>query len=449
LPTRIRRHVATIHSPKSLFFHFSSPCVRKTSLYSALILRSVVQNRHDRSQGESLFQGRTIMSLFSWLRNRTLTRTPKAPKARRHALRRVRPQLEALEDRVVLSTFYAATASNLIADINAANKAGGANTIVLTAPTTSPYFASGLSVANKDYLTIIGNGDTIDANHWGRLFDVASGASLTLQNMTLQNGLAYGSGGAIYNQGTLVLSGVGVYGNSAVGSSGGTVTKKNQTPPAGQDAAGGAIWSNGSLTVENQSVIRGNSATGGAGGYSYTTQQYGPGGNAFGGGIYIAGGTANITGSSIGNYYPNAGGGIGNTAQGGDGSLPGSAYGGGLYVAAGTVTLSNGTLEANRALAGTELPNGVFTSADGYGGGLYVAGGTVTLTNNSIDQNLAGKPTSNGQGGIVYLERYGGGIFIASGATVYLDSFTVTNTVNNLGAYSTGTNIYGTYTLLA
>jgi hypothetical protein len=346
----------------------------------------------------------------------------------------------------------AATASDLIADINAANKAGGANTIALTAPTMSPYVVSGLCVANKDSLTIVGNGDTIDANHRGRLFDVASGASLTLQNMTLENGLAYGSGGAIYNQGTLVLSGVGVYGNAAVGASGGTITQKNiqknQTPPAGQDAAGGAIWSNGSLTVENQTVIRANSAMGGAGGYNYTTQQYGPGGNAFGGGIYIAGGTATITGSSIGNFYPLGFYGIGNTAQGGDGSLPGSAYGGGVYVAAGTVTLSNDTLEANQALAGNELPNGVFTSADGYGGGLYVAGGSVTLTNDYVDHNLAGRPTSNGQGGIVYLERYGGGIFIASRPTVYLDSFTVTNTVDNRGAGSTGTDIYGTYTLL-
>src|SRR5262249_9489189 len=232
---------------------------------------------------------------------RSVRKLPKSPILRRFrpAATRFRPQLEALEGRELPSTYYAATASDLIADINAANKASGTNTIALTAPTTSPYVVSGLSVAKKDILTIIGNGDTLDANHWGRLFDVASGASLTLQNVTLQNGYAYGSGaaaegGAIYNQGTLVLSGVGVYGNAAVGASGGTVTQGNKTPPAGQDAAGGAIWSTGSLTVENQTVIKGNSATGGAGGYNYTTQQGGPGGSAFGGGIYIAGGTANI-----------------------------------------------------------------------------------------------------------------------------------------------------------
>ena len=38
-----------------------------------------------------------------------------------------------------LASFTAATVSALIADINAANTAGGANTITLTAATTAPY----------------------------------------------------------------------------------------------------------------------------------------------------------------------------------------------------------------------------------------------------------------------------------------------------------------------
>ncbi len=405
------------------------------------------------------------MSFFSWLRNpeRSSLRERHRTSAPLRQRFRVRPRLESLEDRTLPSTFYAATASDLVSNISAANKAGGANTIVLTAPTTSPYVLTAVNnttdgatdlpiIANKDSLTIVGNGDTIDANHWGRLFDVAKAASLTLQNVTLQNGYENGGGasaegGAVYNQGTVVLSGVGVYGNAAVGTSGSTITKKNMTPPCGQDAAGGGIWSNGSLTVENQTVIRGNSATGGVGGYNYATQQYGPGGNAFGGGIYIAGGTANITGSTIGVYYPLGGYGIGNTAQGGNGSVPGSAYGGGVYVAAGTVTLSNDTLESNQALAGNELPNDVLTSADGYGGGLYVAGGSVTLTNDYVDHNLAGIAYPNGYGGIQYIRGSGGGIFIVSNAHVDVDSFTVTNTIYNTA--DNGPNIYGPYTLLS
>jgi hypothetical protein len=44
----------------------------------------------------------------------------------------------------------------------------------------------------------------------------------------------------------------------------------------------------------------------------------------------------------------------------------------------------------------------------------------------------------------------GGGIYIASGATVYLDSLTVANTINNTDAHglnSSTANIVGTYIL--
>src|SRR6516164_2641698 len=102
--------------------------------------------------------------------------------------------LEQLEERALPSNYSAATASDLMADINAANAAGGTNTMTLTAPSNSPYVVSGLVIANKDILSIIGNGDTIDANHGGRIFDVANGGSLMLKNVTLQNGLAFGSG---------------------------------------------------------------------------------------------------------------------------------------------------------------------------------------------------------------------------------------------------------------
>ena len=49
-----------------------------------------------------------------------------------------RPRLEALEDRTLLNSYFAATAADLINDINLANAAGGANTIALTAgPSTT------------------------------------------------------------------------------------------------------------------------------------------------------------------------------------------------------------------------------------------------------------------------------------------------------------------------
>jgi hypothetical protein len=283
-----------------------------------------------------------------------------------------------------------------------------------------------LTILTVNGSTNPGYGDIIDASGYGRLFDVVKGGSLTLENVTLQNGRVQGSGvsaegGAIYNQGTLVLSEVLIQNNTAAG--------------LFVNAAGGGIWSNRALTLENSTLIQANSATGGDGG---TT-----GGNAFGGGIYIAGGTANITDTTFGQ------GDQGNKAQGGFGAhVGGSAYGGAVYVAAGTVTMSADTLGlsnpynyyANTAEGGV---GGIY-DGNSYGGALYVAGGSVTLTNDYVQVNRAGRLYGS--------YGYGGGIFIASGATVYLDAFTVANTGDNLvslgSSWSPTDNIDGTYILL-
>jgi hypothetical protein len=383
--------------------------------------------------------------------------------------------LETLEGRTLPSTYNVATAADLIADIKAANKAGGANTIVLTAPTTTPYVltavdntsdgANGLPVIKKgENLTIVGNGDTIERASGApsfRLFDVGSGGALTLQNLTLAGGrLWWGSGasaegGAIYNQGTLLLNGVRVGGNSVLGFTGQTTNSK--TGGAGADAAGGGIWSQGSLTVENGCVIASNSATGGDGGFSYATRQWGPGGNAFGGGICIAGGTANITNSSIGTYYPFGGFGFGNTAQGGaganassTGAHAASGYGGGIYVTGGTLTMNFDRVESNTAQGGNAAPQGTgsgafVVSGFGYGGDLYAASGSVSLINDVVDHNVAGT-YENGGTYIFYVHGFGGGIFIAPGATAYLNSFTVVNSYSN--SATLGPDIYGSYILL-
>jgi hypothetical protein len=261
------------------------------------------------------------MSLFSSLRNWTSPRSTRRDGLRiRPGAPRFRPQLEAMEERTLPSTYYAATATDLIADINSANKGGAVSTIVLTAPTTSPYAltavnntsngANGLPVIKRG-LTIQGNGDTIERNAAAafRLFGVASGASLTLENVTLQDGLAFGSGssaegGAVYNQGTLVLDGATIQNNLAEGSNGANAKSVKQNGGTGQNAAGGGIWSSGSLTLENGTLLQYNTALGGQGGNAYSavfneTSFGGTGGNASGGGIYVAAGTASLNGGTL------------------------------------------------------------------------------------------------------------------------------------------------------
>ena len=90
---------------------------------------------------------------------------------------------------------------------------------------TTPYghLAEVVTLIPGRALTIVGNGATIERSTAQgtpafRLFAVDSGASLTLKNLTLSNGLAQGSGtaaegGAVYTSGTLTLRGVHVAGN--------------------------------------------------------------------------------------------------------------------------------------------------------------------------------------------------------------------------------------------
>ena len=179
------------------------------------------------------------MSRTDWLMN-CLRRSPQPASSRKTRAARptFRPRLQRLEDRTVLSSYTASTTADLIADITAANNAGGSNTITLTASTTFDLTAvnnktkslgpNGLPIiggSKADNLSIVGNGDIIDRSTAAgtpafRLFLVASGSSLTLQNVSLQNGLLQGttaaaSGGDIYNLGTLSLSGSSVSGNVA------------------------------------------------------------------------------------------------------------------------------------------------------------------------------------------------------------------------------------------
>jgi hypothetical protein len=380
------------------------------------------------------------MLFSSWLRNLRSPWARSGLQPRRLTPRRrgLRLAVEQLENRLVPSSFSAANVSDLIADINAANRAGGTNTITLTAPTNSPYIltaidnttdgATGLPViAANDNLTILGNGDTVARSTATgtpafRLLDVAGLASLTLQNLTLQGGLALGygvsaEGGGIYSQGSLDLNGVTVQNNTAQGR---------------QAGAGGGIWSSGALTLEGGTKVQDNLAL--AGLY-----------NGCGGGLYVAGGTVTLTNTAVSS----------NTAQGGQavlgrplfgGSPPhftpgGNGLGGGLYVAAGTVTLTGDTLGVNTALGGPGLAGR--GCGNGFGGGLYAAGGTITLLNDAVTGNAANGGASQGVTGL----GEGGGLYMAPAATVYLDAFTVANILNN-AASTIDPNIHGSYNLL-
>lgn len=298
-----------------------------------------------------------------WLQRRPATgRTIRPPATRRQHRR---PTVEQLEDRTLLSNFVASNVSELIADINAANLAGGSNTIslkagktfTLTAVDNTTDGATGLPVivANDD-LTIVGNGDTIKRRAWNtdffRLFDVAAGASLTLKDLTLQGGVA------------------------ALG--------------RGVSAVGGAIYSQGTLDLDGVTVQNNQACCGGAFG--------GLGGSGLGGGLYVAAGTVTLNSATF----------SANTAQGGSGGagiricnrfgcrlIPGrggNGLGGAMYVASGTVTLNNTTMSGNTAQGGLDFyPGGI--AGRGVGGGLYIAPAAIVsldaFTQSNVINNTA------------------------------------------------------------
>jgi hypothetical protein len=267
----------------------------------------------------------------------------------------VRLRLEQLEDRTLMSNFFAATVSDLIADINAANKVGGTNSITLAADQTftitqvdnSSYYhgPNGLPViALGDNLTMVGNGDTIQRDNKSaafRFFEMAGGATLTLIDLALQNGLSssiYTGGGAILNYGVLTASSCTLTNNSTSGI-----------------PVGGAIYNGGAVTLQN-STLHNNTAFDGGGIYNNPS---------------------------------------------------------------GSLTIGGCILSHN--------------SATNDGGAILNDGGVVTLCNDTLTFNTA--------------EVGGGGIF---GATVYIDPFTLANTIKNKdssGVNGSTANIDGPYIL--
>ncbi len=362
------------------------------------------------------------------------------------------------------SNFTAASVSDLIADIDAANKQGGTNTITLVAPANSPYKLTtadnsndgpnGLPViAANDNLTIVGNGDIIARSSATgtaafRLFDVAPAASLALANLTLQGGLAFGSGvwaygGGIYNQGTLDLNGVNVQDNTAQGQNGAAGFQ-------GASAWGGGIYSSGALTMEGGCTIHDNQALGGQGGgyrsFPHVGGVVGTGGSGWGGGLEVNGGTATLQYAVL----------SGNSAQGGQGhnaamtaggGWGGEGFGGGLDVNSGTITLANDSLSGNSARGGqgANKPGNGGWGGLGLGGGLEIERGTITMHNDIVTGNMA--QGGAGGNGAPTGEGLGGGLAIEATALVYLDAITVENIIDNT-ASTNDPKIHGPYTIV-
>jgi len=273
----------------------------------------------------------------------------------------------------------ASTLSQLIADINYANSVGGAITINLAPGATFDLKSAdnttdggnGLPVIGGTKavaLTIIGNGATLNriavidryynVKNPFRLFDVASGSSLTLDQVTLKGGWI-ASGGGILNHGTVnIINGCTLSGNTVgIYNNGGTVTVRDSTFSGNSAGSGGAIYTVGGTVMVSDSTLSGNLAL-----YN-------------GGGIYNVGGTVTVSSSTL----------SGNSAR----------FGGGIYNGGGIVTMSNGSALSDNTAFHADYP-----WSGGTGGGLYNDGGTVAINNSTVSGNIA--DANFGTGGGIY-----------------------------------------------
>ncbi len=282
--------------------------------------------------------------------------------------------------------------TELINAINTANGNGKADTInlvpgctyTLTTTNNTTDGPNGLPSITST-ITINGNGATIQrdlsftcpevSNPEFRIFHVASGGNLTLNDVTVSNGCVWYdfSGGGVYNKGTLSVINTKILSNTC-------------------KHPGGGIYSEGTLNI-SYSTLSGDRAHYGGGGVSRdegtlsinnTTISHNVA--TYGGGIYNNGGTATAVISNTLIYSNTAqtdGGGILNKVKLsiGNSTLSGNTAdnnGGAIHSDIGTATvdISNSTICGN-------------TAKEFFGGGIYKEFGTVNIKNSIVANNIA------------------------------------------------------------
>ncbi len=345
-------------------------------------------------------------------------------------------------------------------DLDAALSGGGTVTIACDGVIYKPYTDSD-NITTNTVINAAGHNVILDGwSGWGsQMFNVSSGSSLTLSNLTIADCIATTNGSAIYNLGSVAIynctftNNIAQGLNGANGANGANVSSgtagSGTAGVAGGNISGGAIYNQGTLTANGStfiynSAVGGNGGSGGNGGNSTSgTPGNGAngaiGGTAQGGAIYSpnsAGVSVAITNcffvgngavGGFGGYGGNGGVGASTVGANGVGGPGTNSYGGGLYIY-GNATIFNSTLYADYAVGGNGGNNGQTTGAanttgpkgaNAYGGAIYNAG-TNAIINTTFYVNQVyggaggaggGGPTGGGGTGGAGGSAWGGGIY--------------------------------------
>jgi hypothetical protein len=354
-------------------------------------------------------------SLVSWLKQQ-LDGPAREHRRRRHFFR---PRLTVLEDRVAPAAFTVNTFSDtnvndftkgtdatghvsLRSAIQTANHLGLSNTISLPAGTYDLTLGQ-LNIRNNLTLTGMGaSNTTINAQFTSRIFQVSSGFTVAVNNVTMEDGLVVGAtgslalGGGILDSGTLTLTNDTLFQNFAIGGDGAAGTPgvngtdgTSTTPPTkggaggdgqrGGDAHGGAILLDKSpgaaLSIVNCAITN-NEAFQGQGG---------------------SGGQGGLGGSAVSAFQSGASGG-----GGGSGGQGGNAFGGAIYNAGGSLAIQESLFSGNFAgvssfLFSTVVGGGIGGAGGGAGGqdgrgGIGATGGTGGFAGNDSGGAIYNSP---------------------------------------------------------
>ncbi len=305
-------------------------------------------------------------------------------KSKHETRRQNRPVMEALEGRIVLSTFRATTVTELQADIAAVNNTSGPNTIILKPGVY--LMTSELQIQNAGDLTIrpskTGSATSLVGSVVDRVLEI-DGGSVTLTDLSIAGGGAVTHGAGILAQNaSLTLKATKVYDNistqsgAGIYTQGGTLTLQNSSVANNRSsnstsAFGGGIYAlDTNVTLTNSSVSE-NSL------YAYDQQTMGAV-DASGAGIFAQGGSLSVTGSTL------SGDTIYSVTTGTSAATSGAA----ISTFQTPVTVSKSTFQYD---ALNTVSYGV-ASTDGSV--FATKGGSLTLVNSSLSKNAPGGMSS-------------------------------------------------------
>ncbi len=318
------------------------------------------------------------MLFASWLRRlttgsptRSRRRVPRPTPTRRSIL----PRLEVLEDRSLPSTFTVMNLNDSGSNSLRAAIASGDTTIDFAHGLHGTITLTSGDLPISDSVTIDGPGAnklSVSGNDASRIFDISGSASVTIDGLTLTDGLATAGGGILLRgSASLSISNCTLSDNEALGSSPGS-----QTAP---DGSGGAIedTSPGALTVAN-STFTSNTAIAVGPNDPVVSSKY----------VFAAGGAIDVYQANTGSATISNSTFTGNQALGGS---PGASAGGGAISnssdVGATLTVTGCTIGDNSALGAAD-GDGLTNFGSGQGGGINSISG-LTVSNSKVTDNLA------------------------------------------------------------